>query len=55
MDDEPGVIKSLEVLLKHIGYYFKGVTDPLKAIEMVRNERYDMIVLDYIMQPLHRR
>ncbi len=53
VDDEPGVIKSLEVLLKHLGYYFKGVTDPLKAIEMVRNERYDMIVLDYIMQPLH--
>lgn len=53
VDDEPGIIKSLEVLLKRIGYYFKGETDPLKAIEIIRNESYDMVVLDYIMQPLH--
>lgn len=53
VDDEPGIIKSLEVLLKRIGYYFKGETDPLKAIEIIRNEPYDMLVLDYLMQPLH--
>ncbi len=53
VDDEPGIIKSLEVLMKRIGYYFKGETDPLKAIETIRDEHYDMVVLDYIMQPLH--
>lgn len=53
VDDEPGIIKSLEVLLKRIGYFFKGETDPLKAVEIVRNEPYDMVILDYIMQPLN--
>lgn len=52
VDDEPGIIKSLEVLLKRIGYHFKGETDPLKAIEIIRNEPYDMVILDYLIQPL---
>lgn len=53
VDDEPGIIKSLEVLMKRIGYNFRGETDPLNAIEIIRDEPFDMVVLDYLMQPLH--
>ena len=33
VDDEPGVLDSLTVFLKHDGYQITGVTDPMEAIE----------------------
>lgn len=30
-----------------------GVTNPLEAIEKVRNEHFDLVVLDFIMTPIH--
>lgn len=30
-----------------------GVTDPLEAIEKVRTEHYDLMILDFIMTPIH--
>ncbi len=30
-----------------------GVTDPVEAIEKVRNEHFDLMVLDFIMTPIH--
>lgn len=30
-----------------------GVTDPLKAIEKVKTEHFDLMVLDFIMTPIH--
>lgn len=53
VDDEIGIIDSLSIFLKRDGYDFVGVTDPLKAIEMVRNEHFDMLILDFIMTPIH--
>ena len=53
VDDEIGIIDSLSIFLKRDGYDFVGVTDPLKAIEMVRNEHFDMMILDFIMTPIH--
>jgi HD-GYP domain-containing protein (c-di-GMP phosphodiesterase class II) len=34
-----------------IGLY--GVTDPLEAIEKIRNEKFDLMILDFIMTPIH--
>ena len=41
VDDEVGIIDSLSVFLKKSGYQLTGVTDPIKAIEMVKKEHYD--------------
>ncbi len=53
VDDEGGIVDSLSIFLKRSGYSFTGVTDPVEAIEKVRNEHFDLMVLDFIMTPIH--
>ena len=53
VDDEEGIVDSLSIFLKRSGYNFTGVTDPVKAIEIVRQEHFDLMILDFIMTPLH--
>lgn len=53
VDDEEGIIDSLSVFLKRSGYQLTGVTDPLEAIERVKNEHFDLMLLDFIMTPIH--
>ena len=53
VDDEQGIVDSLSVFLNKSGYTLTGVTDPLKAIEMVKNEHYDLMLLDFLMSPIH--
>ncbi len=53
VDDEIGIIDSLSIFLKKSGYLFSGVTDPLEAIEKVKQEHYDLMILDFIMTPIH--
>ncbi|NPV92848.1 MAG: DUF3369 domain-containing protein [Firmicutes bacterium] len=53
VDDEVGIIDSIATLLRRNGYIYKGTTYPLEAIEMVRNEHFDLMILDFLMQPLH--
>ncbi len=53
VDDEPGIVDSLSIFLKRSGYNFTGVTDPVEAIELVKKEHFDLMLLDFIMTPLH--
>lgn len=53
VDDEPGVIDTLSVFLKRSGYNLTGLTDPLEAIERVKTEHFDLMILDFIMTPIH--
>ena len=53
VDDEAGILDSLNVFLTKSGYYFVGITDPLEAIERVKNEHFDLMLLDFIMTPIH--
>ena len=53
VDDEEGIIDSLSIFLKRSGYQFTGVTDPREAIERVKNEHFDLMLLDFIMTPFH--
>lgn len=53
VDDEEGIVDSLSIFLKRSGYDFTGVTDPMEAIEKVKNEHYDLMILDFIMTPIH--
>ncbi len=53
VDDEEGIIDSLSIFLKRSGYEFIGVTDPMEAVEKVKNEHFDLMILDFIMTPIH--
>ena len=53
VDDEIGIVDSLSIFLKRSGYSFTGVTDPIEAIEKIKNEHFDILLLDFIMTPLH--
>lgn len=53
VDDEEGIIDSLSIFLKRSGYEFVGVTNPIEAIERVKNEHFDLMILDFIMTPFH--
>ena len=53
VDDEQGIIDSLSIFLKRSGYDFTGITDPEEAIERVKNEHFDLMILDFIMTPFH--
>lgn len=55
IDDEQGVIDSLDVYLRKEEYIVEGETNPLLGIEKVRNNHYDILILDYIMNPINRR
>ena len=47
VDDEIGIIDSLTVMLKRNGYDIVGETDPIKAIERIREEHFDLLILDF--------
>lgn len=53
VDDEQGIIDSLSIFLKRSGYNFTGFTNPLEAIERVKSEHFDMMILDFMMDPIH--
>lgn len=53
VDDEQGIVDSLSIFLKRSGYDFTGLTNPLEAIDRVRNEHFDMMILDFMMDPVH--
>lgn len=53
VDDEVGILDSLRVFLSNAGYTFVGVTNPLEAIEKVRTEHFDLMLLDFLMTPIH--
>lgn len=53
VDDEEGIIDSLSIFLKRSGYEFTGVTNPKEAVEKVKSEHFDLMILDFIMTPIH--
>jgi putative nucleotidyltransferase with HDIG domain len=36
-----------------LGYSFVGVSDPLEAIEKIKHEHFDLMLLDFLMTPIH--
>ncbi len=48
-----GVIDTLSVFLKRSGYNLTGITNPIEAIERVKKEHFDLMILDFIMTPIH--
>ena len=53
VDDEIGILDTLKVFLNKAGYGFVGVSDPIEAIQRVKEEHFDLMLLDFIMTPVH--
>jgi DNA-binding response OmpR family regulator len=48
-DDEPNIVVSLEFLMKREGYRVSVARDGDAALEAIRNERPDLVLLDVMM------
>ena len=53
IDDDPGILDSLKVVLKRSGYALTTFTNPIEGIEHLKQEHYDLLLLDFIMDELH--
>lgn len=53
VDDDAGILDSLKVVLKRSGYDLDCYSNPLEAIEAMKNSHYDLLLLDFIMDPIH--
>lgn len=53
VDDDSGILDSLKVVLQRSGYGLVCYTNPLEAIEALKKEHFDLLLLDFIMDPLH--
>lgn len=52
VDDEEGIVDVVVAMLRRAGYWCCGFTDSLQALEELEKEHYDLLILDYFMQPL---
>ncbi|MCL1830933.1 MAG: HD domain-containing protein [Oscillospiraceae bacterium] len=52
VDDDEGLIDSLSTLLKRNGYDVEGFSNPLDGLEELRQDSYDLLILDYFMSPI---
>lgn len=53
VDDDIGILDSVSILLRRKNYEYVGVTNPIDAIERVKSEHFDLMILDYIMEPFN--
>lgn len=49
VDDDEDILKSYRIGLKRTGYPITTVHDPVKALEMYRNEGFDIVISDIKM------
>lgn len=49
VDDEPGIINVLLIKLRHSGFDVITTTSGAKAIELIRTEKPDVVLLDMVM------
>ena len=53
IDEEEDILDSITALLNRNGYACKGFTNPLDGLEEINRNHYDLLILDYYMQPIH--
>ncbi|MGE5494795.1 MAG: HD domain-containing phosphohydrolase [Burkholderiales bacterium] len=53
IDDEEGILDSIQAMLTRNGYWCRGFSNPLDGLEELKKNHYDLLVLDYFMQPIH--
>jgi two-component system, NtrC family, response regulator AlgB len=52
VDDEPNILKTVEIALEALGFGVTSFLNPLQALEAMRNESFDMAFFDLKMQPV---
>lgn len=52
LDDDSILAASFENYFSRRGYAVTAETDPYKAIEVLRSEKHDILLLDYLMRPV---
>lgn len=53
LDDDKNMTFSLQAYFQALGYYVDIENEPNAAIERIRNEHYDILILDYLMMPVN--
>ena len=53
IDDDEGIIDSVSSLLKRMGYVIDGYLNPVDGLARLKEEHYDLLILDYFMLPMH--
>ncbi|HPE16227.1 MAG TPA: response regulator, partial [Oscillospiraceae bacterium] len=52
LDDDPVMTLTLQSYFQASGYRVDTENDPNRAIERVREENYDILLLDFLMSPI---
>lgn len=52
LDDDPTMTLTLQTYFERSGYIVDVENDPYKAIERVKNDEYDILLLDFLMTPI---
>ncbi|MBN1982878.1 MAG: response regulator [Chitinivibrionales bacterium] len=50
IDDDPGILDTLQVIVDKRKYAVKGFTDPFDAIESMHKENFDIMILDFLLE-----
>ncbi len=53
VDDEKGILDSVSTIVKRLGYICTGMSNPIEAIDKIREEEFDLLILDFLMEPIH--
>jgi len=53
IDDQPGVLDFMVTALQTAGYAPQGLSDSREALQVLRENRFDLIVSDIVMPHLH--
>jgi CheY-like chemotaxis protein len=49
VDDEPDILESIKMLVETMGYEVETTEDGDKAIDMLKKEKFDLVLLDMLM------
>ncbi len=52
IDDDINMMDVLSVVLRRYGHFVKTYTEPLSAIEELRKNKYDILIVNYLMTPV---
>lgn len=53
LDDDAIMTVTLQSYFRSVGFNVETENDPVKAIERIRNEHYDILLLDFLMHPIN--
>lgn len=53
IDDEKGILDAIRVFFEKAGFYVDSYQNPVEGIEAIKENYYDVLVLDFLMMPIH--